>query len=87
MLPPKPFNVSIPVEQFWKNHLCRAVSKRCNLYNESNSEIRFLKDLTGKYPAVYGNDLINYTPSRVENGATTKATEDIRNGIKSATVW
>lgn len=61
------------------------------LYNESSSEIRFLKDLTGKYPAVYGNDLINYTPSRVENGATTKATEDIlkwykeRNGMVTLT--
>lgn len=38
-------------------------------------ELDVLKNTTGKYPAVYGFDFMNYTPSRVERGSTCKDTD------------
>jgi len=47
------------------------------LYTDSNSEIAFIKKTTGKYPALYGADLIDYSPTRIQFNSTTKATTDI----------
>jgi len=44
-------------------------------YSENGNEVFTIKNLTGKSPAVLGLDLIDYTPSRVANGATSKAVE------------
>lgn len=41
----------------------------------SHPEIDVIKDVTGKYPAVYGFDFMNYTPSRVERGSTCEDTD------------
>jgi mannan endo-1,4-beta-mannosidase len=54
-------------------------------YTDKNSEIYYIKNTTGKYPALYGNDLIDYSPSRIEHGATSNATTDIVNWYKEKT--
>lgn len=41
----------------------------------ASSEIIFLESKTGKKPAIKGLDLIDYSPSRVANGTTSKQTE------------
>lgn len=46
-------------------------------YTSNSSDITFIKNTTNKYPALYGNDLINYSPSRVEHGAKSNAVEDV----------
>ena len=38
-------------------------------------ECAVVNKVTGKYPAVLGLDFIEYSPSRVENGSTSKATD------------
>ncbi len=38
-------------------------------------EMRVIEQNTGKYPAVMGLDMMDYSPSRVERGATSNATE------------
>lgn len=38
-------------------------------------EFTVVNKVTGKYPAVLGLDFIEYSPSRVENGSSSKATE------------
>lgn len=35
---------------------------------ESAPELEILYEVTGKYPAVYGFDFMNYSPSRTERG-------------------
>lgn len=42
---------------------------------EFGKEFQVIKKATGKTPAVLGLDFIEYSPSRVENGSTSKATE------------
>jgi len=39
-------------------------------------EVDVLVKLTGKYPAVYGLDMMNYSPSRVERGSTCNDVEE-----------
>lgn len=41
----------------------------------NSPEVQAIYNLTGKYPAVLGIDLMDYSPSRVEYGAETKATD------------
>jgi mannan endo-1,4-beta-mannosidase len=53
------------------------------LYTDNDSEIDYIFKQTGKYPALYGNDLIDYSPTRIEYGATTKASTDIVNWYKN----
>lgn len=59
----------------------------CSIYGEkvltgqqigvvSQPEIDVLVALTGKYPAVYGFDMMNYSPSRVERGSSCKDVEE-----------
>jgi mannan endo-1,4-beta-mannosidase len=40
-------------------------------------EIDFIKELTGKVPAIKGFDLMNYSPSRVERGTTSVEVEEM----------
>lgn len=42
---------------------------------ESTPELEVIYEVTGKYPAVYGFDFMNYSPSRTERGATCTDTE------------
>lgn len=42
-------------------------------------ECAVVNKVTGKYPAVLGLDFIEYSPSRVENGSTSKATDYAKN--------
>lgn len=42
---------------------------------QSGKEMAVINKATGKYPAVIGLDLIEYSPSRVANGSTGNATE------------
>lgn len=42
---------------------------------EFGKEFQVIKKATGKTPAVLGLDFIEYSPSRVENGSSSKATE------------
>ncbi|WP_053377061.1 glycosyl hydrolase [Paenibacillus sp. FJAT-27812] len=41
----------------------------------STPELDILHEVTGKYPAVYGFDFMNYSPSRTERGATCSDTD------------
>ncbi|OME86597.1 beta-mannosidase [Paenibacillus sp. FSL A5-0031] len=41
----------------------------------STPELEILHEVTGKYPAVYGFDFMNYSPSRTERGATCSDTD------------
>ncbi len=45
-------------------------------YTSSSSELSFVQDISGKYPAIYGTDLIDYSPSRTSRGSNSIATED-----------
>lgn len=49
------------------------------IYNRSQPEIKVLYETTGKYPAVLGIDLIDYSPSRVKHGTKGVVAS---NGIK-----
>lgn len=40
-------------------------------------EAEWIYEQTGKYPAILSHDLIEYSPSRVENGSTSNAVEDM----------
>lgn len=42
---------------------------------ESAPELEILYEVTGKYPAVYGFDFMNYSPSRTERGAECSDTD------------
>ena len=42
---------------------------------ESTPELEVIYEVTGKYPAVYGFDFMNYSPSRTERGATCTDTD------------
>jgi mannan endo-1,4-beta-mannosidase len=46
-------------------------------YTDEDSDINYVYSITGKYPALYGNDLIDYSPTRIEHGATSQAIDDI----------
>lgn len=48
-------------------------------YNDTNSELTYIFNQTGKYPALYGNDLIDYSPSRIQFGSSSKTIEDVMN--------
>ena len=48
-------------------------------YAASTGELEYIHNLTTKYPALYGNDLIDYSPSRILYGASSKVTEDVVN--------
>lgn len=65
----------------------RLYSYLCDIYGEkflsgqfcdtgqNGKEFQVIKKTTGKTPAVLGLDFIEYTPSRVENGSTGRATD------------
>ncbi|RIX59609.1 hypothetical protein D3P08_05595 [Paenibacillus nanensis] len=38
-------------------------------------DVEWIKQQTGKYPAIFSTDLMDYSPSRVENGATSTEVE------------
>nr|WP_306812996.1 glycosyl hydrolase [Paenibacillus soyae] len=38
-------------------------------------DVEWIKQQTGKYPALFSTDLMDYSPSRVENGATSNEVE------------
>ena len=38
------------------------------IYSDMN-DVNIIEEVTGKYPAIMGIDLIDYSPSRVEHGA------------------
>lgn len=65
------------VKNFGKTTLAGQFQSEDKRYTDSSSDIAYIKKVTGKYPAVYGNDLIDYSPSRVEYGASSKAVEDV----------
>lgn len=65
----------------------RLYSYLCDIYGDkilsgqycdtgmNGKEFQIIKKATGETPAVLGLDFIEYTPSRVENGSTSRATE------------
>jgi mannan endo-1,4-beta-mannosidase len=65
------------LKNFGKTTFAGQFQNEDKLYTDASSEISYIKKLTGKYPAVYGNDLIDYSPSRVQFGSSSSATEDI----------
>ncbi|MFC4102399.1 glycosyl hydrolase [Paenibacillus xanthanilyticus] len=54
-------------------------------------DAQWIKDQTGKYPAIFSTDLIDYSPSRVEHGAAStevdKAIQWAKEGGIVALVW
>lgn len=77
------------VDNFGKTTLAGQFQNDNLTYTASSSEISYIEKTSGKYPAIYGTDLINYSPSRVSRGVSTIATEDAikwsknKNGILS----
>lgn len=67
------------VKNFGKTTFAGQFQSEDKPYTQSNGELDFLKKNTGKYPAVYGNDLIDYSPSRIAFGSNSKATDDVIN--------
>jgi len=64
----------------------RLMEYLCSIYGEkvlsgqqigvlSHPEIEVIQETTGKYPAVYGFDFMNYSPSRVERGSSCEDTD------------
>ncbi len=64
------------VDNFGKTTLAGQFQNDNLTYTASSSEISYIEKTSGKYPAIYGTDLINYSPSRVSHGVSTIATED-----------
>lgn len=64
------------VDNFGKTTLAGQFQNDNLTYTASSSEISYIEKTSGKYPAIYGTDLINYSPSRVSRGVSTIATED-----------
>ena len=60
-------------------YLCDIYGKRVltgqQIGLESAYEIEVIHETTGHYPAVYGFDMMDYSPSRTERGSTTKDVE------------
>lgn len=65
------------VHNFGKTTFAGQFTNESSYYKSGLSDINYVYELTGKYPAVYGNDLIDYTPSRVEYGTSSRAVEDL----------
>jgi len=68
--------LSFLVDNFGKTTLAGQFQNDNLTYTASSSEISYIEKTSGKYPAIYGTDLINYSPSRVSRGVSTIATED-----------
>ena len=63
--------MSYLVDNYGKNVLS---GQYCDT-GEFGKEFKVISDVTGKKPAVIGLDMIEYSPSRVENGSSSKAVE------------
>ena len=63
------------VDNFGKNTL----SGQQGDPNDDLADIKYIEELTGKLPAIIGLDLMDYSPSRVEYGAST---DDVERGIE-----
>jgi mannan endo-1,4-beta-mannosidase len=82
-LPPKPVASGLPVDKnatveakyllaFLQNHYgTKTLSGQQDL-----ADAKWVKDNVGKYPAVLGLDFMDYSPSRVERGATSNDVEE-----------
>ena len=68
--------LSFLVDNFGKTTLAGQFQNDNLTYTATSSEISYIQNTSGKYPAIYGTDLINYSPSRVSHGVSTIATED-----------
>lgn len=68
--------LSFLVDNFGKTTLAGQFQNDNLTYTATSSEISYIQNTSGKYPAIYGTDLINYSPSRVSRGVSTIATED-----------
>lgn len=67
---------SFLVDNFGKTTFAGQFMNEDISYTSENSEISYVEDISGKYPAIYGSDLIDYSPSRVSRGTTSMATDD-----------
>ncbi|WP_405014677.1 glycosyl hydrolase [Kitasatospora sp. NBC_01539] len=72
-------------------YLGDSYGKRILSGQQDTASVQWLEDTTGRAPAVEGLDLIDYTPSRVERGTTSREVEnalawDARGGITTF-VW
>ncbi|MGF7141078.1 glycosyl hydrolase [Roseimarinus sediminis] len=65
------------LDHFGKQSLAGQYVGGSKSYNDFSSEWQYLHRQTGKYPALYGNDLMDYSPSRVEFGAKSTVTDDV----------
>ena len=68
---------SFLVDNFGKTSFSGQFMNEDISYTSANSEFTYIKDISGKYPAIYGADLIDYSPTRVSRGSTSTATEDV----------
>jgi len=64
------------VDNFGKTTLAGQFQNDNQSYTTTGYEISYIQKTSGKYPAIYATDLINYSPSRVSRGVSTIATED-----------
>ncbi|MCF8359886.1 MAG: T9SS type A sorting domain-containing protein [Prolixibacteraceae bacterium] len=62
---------------FGKTTLAGQFQQEGGSYTDEDSDINYVYSITGKYPALYGNDLIDYSPSRIEHGTKSQAIDDI----------
>lgn len=57
------------------NYLAGQFGRKIISGQQALEDVEWIKQQTGKYPALFSTDLIDYSPSRVENGAASAEVE------------
>jgi len=57
------------------NYLAGQYGQKILSGQQTLEDVEWIKEQTGKYPAIFSSDLIEYSPSRVENGSTSTEVE------------
>ncbi|MCA0754974.1 S-layer homology domain-containing protein [Paenibacillus sp. N4] len=57
------------------NYLAGQYGRKIISGQQTLEDVEWIKQQTGKYPALFSTDLIDYSPSRVENGASSTEVE------------
>ncbi|WP_208414623.1 glycosyl hydrolase [Paenibacillus castaneae] len=71
-----------PEAQALINYLVDNYGKKILSGQQELSMAKWIKEQTGKYPAILSHDLIEYSPSRVENGSSSMAVEEMMEWAK-----
>ena len=66
---------AVTLYQFIRDYYGHHIISGQQSFNGTNLELDYLMEHTGKWPAIKGFDLIDYSPSRVEFGTTSEETD------------